>query len=79
MMLDYLIEENGVNLEKDDVRMINSLIKGFSPHDNKEKAWLFDIVCNKRNYIDADKFDYIVRDCFNIGFDNSSFDPIRLI
>lgn len=40
--------------------------------------FLFDIVANKRNSVDVDKFDYIQRDCFNVGL-KSSYDPTRLI
>ena len=37
-------------------------------------AWIFDIVANKRNSIDVDKFDYLQRDAYHIGYKDSSFD-----
>lgn len=40
---------------------------------------MFDIVANKRNSIDVDKFDYIHRDAYNIGLKNIHFDYERLI
>jgi deoxynucleoside triphosphate triphosphohydrolase SAMHD1 len=44
----------------------------------REKQYLFDIVVNKRNAIDVDKFDYITRDSKNLGI-ASDFDSSRLI
>ena len=41
--------------------------------------WLYSIVSNKRNSIDADKFDYILRDAYNVGIKNIFFDVKRLI
>jgi HD superfamily phosphohydrolase len=40
--------------------------------------FLFDIVANKRNSIDVDKFDYIQRDCYNLNHP-SSYDCSRLM
>jgi len=40
--------------------------------------WRFDIVANAHNSIDVDKFDYIARDCLNIGI-KSSYDFKRLM
>lgn len=42
----------------------------------KEKWFLFEIVSNKRNGIDCDKFDYLMRDCHYIGTKNN-FDCTR--
>lgn len=39
---------------------------------------MFDIVANKRNGVDVDKFDYLSRDCYNVGI-KSSYDSSRLI
>ncbi|KAF8623166.1 hypothetical protein AX17_007522 [Amanita inopinata Kibby_2008] len=68
MMFDYLVEDNDVQLEEDDARFIKALIAGdpkkCSPN---EKPFLFDIIANKRNGLDVDKFDYIQRDSHMIG------------
>jgi HD superfamily phosphohydrolase len=39
---------------------------------------MFDIVANKTNSIDVDKFDYIQRDSYNLGLNNISFDHERI-
>ncbi|XP_025075972.1 deoxynucleoside triphosphate triphosphohydrolase SAMHD1-like [Pomacea canaliculata] len=44
----------------------------------KEKAFLYDIVANKRNGIDVDKWDYISRDSLHLGM-KSNFDHLRFI
>lgn len=44
----------------------------------QERRFLFDIVANKRNSVDVDKFDYIERDTHNIGL-RSSYDAKRLL
>jgi len=31
------------------------------------KEWIYEIVNNKRNSIDVDKFDYLTRDAFHLG------------
>jgi deoxynucleoside triphosphate triphosphohydrolase SAMHD1 len=43
-----------------------------------EKAFLWDIVSNSRNSIDVDKFDYLARDCHNLGM-KCSYDCSRLL
>ncbi|KAF4023613.1 hypothetical protein G4228_015186 [Cervus hanglu yarkandensis] len=44
----------------------------------KEKSFLYEIVANKRNGIDVDKWDYFARDCHHLGIQNS-FDYKRFI
>uniref|UniRef100_A0A3B3U3A5 Deoxynucleoside triphosphate triphosphohydrolase SAMHD1-like n=1 Tax=Poecilia latipinna TaxID=48699 RepID=A0A3B3U3A5_9TELE len=44
----------------------------------EDKSFLYDIVANKRNGIDVDKWDYFARDCHYLGMKNS-FDYRRLI
>lgn len=44
----------------------------------EERRFLFDIVANRRNSVDVDKFDYIERDAHNLGL-RSSYDAKRLL
>lgn len=76
----------GKNLVKDKHKtFITELIKG--PPKTKPKGWpykgrgkekrfLYEIVANKRNGIDVDKWDYFARDCHMLGIKNS-FDHTR--
>ncbi|XP_064640237.1 deoxynucleoside triphosphate triphosphohydrolase SAMHD1-like isoform X1 [Lineus longissimus] len=43
---------------------------------DKSKAFLYEVVANKRNGIDVDKWDYFARDCHHLGIQNS-FDHVR--
>ncbi|GLD46196.1 deoxynucleoside triphosphate triphosphohydrolase SAMHD1-like protein, partial [Lates japonicus] len=42
----------------------------------QDKSFLYEIVANKRNGIDVDKFDYFARDCHHLGIQNN-FDHRR--
>jgi hypothetical protein len=44
----------------------------------RSKGFLYEIVANKRNGIDVDKWDYFGRDCHNLGI-NNSFDYRRFL
>jgi len=81
-MFDHLIDENNIDLSSEEKKLIKSLIMGKDPPRNKSESsgreFLFDIVSNKRNSIDVDKFDYLERDCYNIGL-KSSYDSSRLM
>uniref|UniRef100_A0A3Q1HLU8 Uncharacterized protein n=1 Tax=Anabas testudineus TaxID=64144 RepID=A0A3Q1HLU8_ANATE len=71
-MFDYLVEENGLKplLDKD----------GNWPHKGRgeDKSFLYEIVSNKTNGIDVDKFDYFARDCHHLGMQNN-FDYRRFL
>lgn len=77
-MLDYLIDDNNIDIEKEDINFVKALIEGKPTSCLKEKKFLFDIVSNSRNSIDVDKFDYLARDCHNLGI-KYSHDSDRLI
>ncbi|EPS95195.1 hypothetical protein FOMPIDRAFT_1025878 [Fomitopsis schrenkii] len=63
MMFDALVKENDLVLPEDDAALIKALIAGDPTRCSpKEKPFLFEIVANKRNGLDVDKFDYIARD-----------------
>ncbi|XP_048406167.1 deoxynucleoside triphosphate triphosphohydrolase SAMHD1 isoform X2 [Stegostoma tigrinum] len=44
----------------------------------REKGFLYEIVANKRNGIDVDKWDYFARDCHHLGIQNN-FDFVRFL
>uniref|UniRef100_UPI0009B33FF9 deoxynucleoside triphosphate triphosphohydrolase SAMHD1-like n=1 Tax=Monopterus albus TaxID=43700 RepID=UPI0009B33FF9 len=45
---------------------------------SEEKSFLYEIVANKTNGIDVDKFDYFARDCHHLGIQNN-FDHRRFL
>ncbi|KAF5371517.1 hypothetical protein D9615_009616 [Tricholomella constricta] len=68
MMFDALVKDNEIPLNSKDEKFIKALIFGDpSQCSPDEKLFLFDIVANKRNGLDVDKFDYIPRDSHMIG------------
>ncbi|KAI0637570.1 HD-domain/PDEase-like protein [Trametes polyzona] len=79
MMFDALLEENDLDLSPDDAAFIKALIMGdMSMCTKPEKPYLFQIVANKRNGLDVDKFDYIARDSHAID-QKSNLSLTRLI
>ncbi|KAI0317682.1 hypothetical protein OF83DRAFT_1120014 [Amylostereum chailletii] len=78
MMFDDMVAKYEIDLEESDVRFIKALIAGDKARCANEKPFLFEIVANKRNGIDVDKFDYIARDGRAIG-DQQNLSLARLI
>ncbi|CAO3620813.1 unnamed protein product [Cunninghamella blakesleeana] len=80
MMLEYLINDNHIDIETDHTNLIKDLIDGTPRSQSKytDRGFLFDIVANKKNSVDVDKFDYIERDTQNLGI-KSSYDAKRLL
>ena len=81
MMFDHLLKVNKINyteynLNEDDILFIKEQIAG--PKNRAEykgrcssKTFLYEIVANKRNSIDVDKWDYFARDCYFLGIANN--------
>ncbi|EJT99043.1 HD-domain/PDEase-like protein [Dacryopinax primogenitus] len=67
MMLDYLVEDNQIDVPEKDVTFVKALIAGDSERCPYEKKFLFQVVANKLNGIDVDKFDYMQRDSHCLG------------
>lgn len=77
-IIKYLIDENNIeDIDEDMLKMINSLIDGSNLH-NCEYNWIYQIVANKENSIDVDKFDYIQRDIYHSGVKTLSVDYQRI-
>ncbi|XP_038659612.1 deoxynucleoside triphosphate triphosphohydrolase SAMHD1-like [Scyliorhinus canicula] len=82
---------HGLNFE-DDLKFIKEQIEGPKtvaedqgqgskwPYEGRprEKGFLYEIVANKRNGIDVDKWDYFARDCYHLGIRNN-FDSSRFL
>ncbi|XP_016398944.1 uncharacterized protein LOC107732182 [Sinocyclocheilus rhinocerous] len=83
--LDEVMKDYGLNLEEDIV-FIEELMQGRKSLDSKwtakgrpeNKSFLYEIVANKLNGIDVDKWDYLSRDCHYLGIP-SGFDHQRLL
>ncbi|XP_055044729.2 deoxynucleoside triphosphate triphosphohydrolase SAMHD1 [Misgurnus anguillicaudatus] len=87
--LEKVMEQHGLTLP-DDLIFIKEQIAG--PLDAsildttqwpykgrpKEKSFLYEVVANKRNGIDVDKWDYFARDCYHLGIQNN-FDYHRFL
>ncbi|CAL1533024.1 unnamed protein product, partial [Lymnaea stagnalis] len=77
------LREFGLN--EQDITFIEEQIEGKHYNEDgtwarkgrgKEKSFLYEIVSNKRNGIDVDKWDYFARDCHHLGIKNN-FDYTR--
>uniref|UniRef100_A0A4W6DEZ8 SAM domain and HD domain 1 n=1 Tax=Lates calcarifer TaxID=8187 RepID=A0A4W6DEZ8_LATCA len=92
-MFDHLVDDNGLKpvmkqhglVLPEDLDFIKEQIAG--PQDTKawqykgrpeDKSFLYEIVANKRNGIDVDKWDYFARDCYHLGIQNN-FDYRRFL
>ncbi|XP_028427160.1 deoxynucleoside triphosphate triphosphohydrolase SAMHD1 [Perca flavescens] len=92
-MFDHLVKSTNLEMEPyglilpEDMDFIKKLIEGLSdpnavqwPYNGRsmEKSFLYEIVANKTNGIDVDKFEYFARDCYHLGMKNN-FDHLRFI
>ncbi|KAJ2929353.1 hypothetical protein H1R20_g7742, partial [Candolleomyces eurysporus] len=79
MMFDYIVKHYKIPISDKDVRFVKALIAGDPTQcDASEKPFLFDIIANKRNGLDVDKFDYIQRDSHMTGT-SFSFEATRIV
>uniref|UniRef100_A0A3P9LMX2 HD domain-containing protein n=1 Tax=Oryzias latipes TaxID=8090 RepID=A0A3P9LMX2_ORYLA len=79
----YLTEMKKPRDEDDNLVFIKELIFGETKSEvvlykgrGEDKSFLYEIVSNKQNGIDVDKFDYFARDCHYLGLKNN-FDHMR--
>ncbi|KAI0229121.1 Deoxynucleoside triphosphate triphosphohydrolase SAMHD1 [Lamellibrachia satsuma] len=89
-MFDHLLVENGITaqLNNEDREFIKRLIlactlyhlRADNGDDNgpDDRTFLYEIVANKKNGVDVDKWDYFARDCHQLGITNN-FDHMRFL
>ena len=92
-LFEYLIDQNYIDhFDKNDTKIIQNFIVGMnykltseddnllsSPFPIETKGWMFDIVNNKRNSLDIDKFDYLKRDTKHLDLKGYDFDEKALL
>lgn len=74
LILEDLIDTNAIDIPKEQLNVIKDLISGKQLFSSSAPAWLFQILNNKTNSIDVDKFDFINRDTYKLGVQNQSID-----
>ena len=79
LILKYIVEKYNIDLTIEDLEFIGGLIY---PYDLDlkliKRKFLYEIVSNRKNGIDVDKFDYLKRDTFYLGM-SFSLDCSRII
>ncbi|XP_077937854.1 deoxynucleoside triphosphate triphosphohydrolase SAMHD1-like [Gasterosteus aculeatus] len=65
--LDFIKEQIAGPMDPKDMKKLEWPYRG-RPED---KSFLYEIVSNKRNGIDVDKWDYFARDCYHLGIKNN--------
>ena len=74
LLIDCIFKEYDTGLSLEDV----TKIKHYIEPDESDVGFLYEIIANKRNNLDVDKFDYLMRDTKNIGL-SYTIDCSRLI
>lgn len=65
-MIEYLIDDNNIDIDQSDINLIKNIIDGPKNINNRlnNNNYLYEIVANSTNCIDVDKFDYLSRDMY---------------
>lgn len=78
-MLDYLVDENNIDIDASDLNFVKELVLGAKSDQRSDKRhYLYEVVANGKNCIDVDKFDYLARDTQNLFGQTGGFDFSRL-
>lgn len=70
-MFEWMVDDNNIDLDPCVVKRVRNLITSNDTEAPLGKRFLWDIVANKRNSVDVDKFEYIMRDAHNTGVKGS--------
>jgi len=79
-MIEYLIDDNNIDMERNDINLIKNIIVGAKQNTTKldSRDYLYEIVANGTNCIDVDKFDYLSRDMHHLFGTSKSYDFTRI-
>lgn len=80
-MLEYLIDDNNIDLDNEDINFIKQLIissKTNNIANITNNKYLYEIVANGTNCIDVDKFDYLSRDMHHLFGTSKTFNFQRI-
>ena len=78
LLLEYVIKNNDMLsqlIHDDEIQFMKDLI---NPTRDMQ-GFVYQIVSNKLNDLDVDKYDYLVRDTYYLGFKSSGINYIRLV
>ena len=78
LILNYIIKKYDIEISNEELGFIFSIINPSHYKNTTEKSFFYEIICNTRNGIDVDKFDYLKRDTFYLGL-SYSMDCSRII
>ena len=74
LIFQQIVKKYKLKINNDEINFLNNLIDP----NNDNNDFIYQILSNKENSIDCDKFDYLLRDTFNLGLP-FSFDCNRFI
>ena len=74
IIFEYMVEKYKIELSIEEIKKIKLLIDPIETSNN----FMYQILANKKSSIDCDKFDYLLRDTYNLGLPYS-FDCNRFI
>lgn len=74
ILFEHIVKKYEINISDKEIELVKKMIDP----DKECNSFEFQIVANKINGLDCDRFDYIARDTYNLGL-TYSFDFARLI
>ena len=79
-MIEYLINDNYIDIDQSDINLIKNIIDGPKNINNRlnNNNYLYEIVANSTNCIDVDKFDYLSRDMYYLFGSEKSYNFNRI-
>lgn len=74
MLIEHCIDQNNIEIDKDQLNFIKGLIRG-DRRTNYDLDWVYEVVSSKKTGLDMDRFDYMRRDPLHLGQQDLVFHP----